>query len=63
MLRIDLRPGEGLDIDNGRAVIRMESKTGQLARLAIEAPKDVKITRLDGSMMAHVAQRGMNKPE
>jgi len=26
MLRLDLRPGEGVDIENGRIVIRLEQK-------------------------------------
>lgn len=45
-LHIDLRQGQALVIGNTRIVL--EHKSGQAARLCIEAPRDVKITR-DGN--------------
>jgi len=63
MLRLDLRPGEGFELDNGRIVVRMESKSGQIARLAIEARKDVPIKRLDvESTSPRGARDGLSKP-
>ncbi len=62
MLRLDLRPGEGMEIDGGKAVVRMEHKSGQIARLAIEAGKEVKIRRLDSvPSPAQLAQKGMTR--
>lgn len=46
MLKLDLKVGEGVDIDNGRVVIKVESKSGQTARLSFDAGKDVPIRRL-----------------
>jgi hypothetical protein len=44
MLKLDLMVGEGADIDNGRIIIRVERKTGDMVtRLSFEAPKDMPI--------------------
>lgn len=44
MLRIDLTPGESVTIDN-KTVVTLEYKSGQRARLAFAAPREVKITK------------------
>jgi len=45
-LIIDVRPGESLSIDSGAAVsIELVQKSGQLARLRITAPRDVRIVK------------------
>lgn len=64
MLRLDLRPGEGVDIDQGRVVIRLESKSGQTARVAIEANESVKIRHVtDVPTPAQLAQKGLSRPD
>ena len=42
MLKIDLKPGEEILIGNG-IKIKLERKSGKIARLSIEAGKDVPI--------------------
>lgn len=44
MLRVDLRVGETIRI--GEVVITVEKKSGQLARLGIDAPGNIKISRV-----------------
>lgn len=44
MMQIDLKPGEVLRI--GDAVVRLDHKSGQVARLSIEADRSVPIKRL-----------------
>lgn len=45
-LMIDVRPGETLSISSGESVsIELVQKSGQLARLRVTAPKDVKIEK------------------
>jgi sRNA-binding carbon storage regulator CsrA len=44
MLKIDLEPGQTIKIGN-YATITMEEKSGQRARLAIEADKSIPIHR------------------
>lgn len=46
MLHLDLRVDDIVEIDNGRIVVRVESKSGQKTRLAFDAPADVKIRRV-----------------
>lgn len=63
MLRLNLSPGEGFEIDNGRVVVRMESKSGQVCRLAVEAAKEVPIRRLDSvPSPAQLARQGLTRP-
>lgn len=45
MLKIDLRPGEAIRI--GDAVVTLESKSGQVARLSVQADKSVPIGRVN----------------
>lgn len=44
MMQIDLKPGELLRI--GDAVVRLDQKSGQVARLSIEADRSVPIKRI-----------------
>lgn len=45
-LMIDVRPGEKISISSGQEVsIELVQKSGQLARLRVTAPKDVKIEK------------------
>ena len=44
MLKIDLRPGEELQV--GDAIVKMVHKSGQLACLVIDAPKETPIKRV-----------------
>lgn len=46
MLRLDVAVGESVDIDNGRVVVTVERKSGQLARLSFEAARNIPIRRL-----------------
>ena len=43
-LKIDLRPGEEIKV--GDTVVKMVHKSGQVACLVIDAPKDVTIQRV-----------------
>lgn len=43
MIKMDLRPGEKLRI--GDAVITLEQKSGQLARLVIDADKSIPVRK------------------
>ena len=44
-LILELRPGESISIGNGMAVITLESKSGQVARLSVQADKSVPVQR------------------
>lgn len=57
MLKIDIRPGESIKI--GDAVVTLESKSGQLARLSIEADKSVPIHRIQPATVAQIAKSGI----
>ena len=47
-LTIDVRPGESLRFTSGAEVsIELVQKSGQLARLRVTAPRDVKIEKGD----------------
>jgi sRNA-binding carbon storage regulator CsrA len=48
MLKLDMKPGESVKIGDF-AVITLESKSGNTARLSIQADKSVPIDRIDGS--------------
>jgi hypothetical protein len=44
MLHLDLMVGEGVDIEGGRIIIRVERKTGDMVtRLSFDAGKEVPI--------------------
>lgn len=61
MLRIELRPGEEISI--GNTIVRLESKSGQVARLAINADKSVPIQRVQqqGSAASMAAEHGIQR--
>jgi sRNA-binding carbon storage regulator CsrA len=49
MLRLDIKPGESVRIGDGAnaVVITLEDKSGRNARIAFEADRSVKITRIN----------------
>ena len=57
MLKIDLKPGESVSIGNV-AVITLEEKSGQIARIAVQADKSVPVTRLQKPTAAQFAAQG-----
>lgn len=57
MLKIDLRPGEAITI--GDAIVTLESKSGQVARLAVEADKSIPVRRLETAAPQHIAAQGI----
>lgn len=53
-LTVDVRPGETLEISSGQKVsIELIQKSGQLARLRVTAPKDVRIEKSGQSRTKH----------
>lgn len=57
-LSIDLKPGQKLQI--GDATITMEAKSGQFARLVIDAPKSVAVKKLTESPSVRlIAEHGI----
>jgi sRNA-binding carbon storage regulator CsrA len=56
-LRIDLRVGESMTIEDGRITVTLEEKSGQRARLRIEAPADVDVHRINPTI--NVRTRGL----
>lgn len=56
MLRINLKVGESLRI--GNAVITLEEKSGKAARIAIDAPRDIAVNRVEQNTAAHLAAAG-----
>lgn len=63
MLKLELRPGESITIGNGMAKITLESKSGQVARLAIQADKSVPVQRSAPArtISKMVAERGITR--
>lgn len=61
MLNIDLKPGEAIAI--GDAVVRLEAKTGQVARLSVQADKSIPVRRVheQGSVAKMVAEQGITR--
>lgn len=58
MLKIDLKPGEAITI--GNATVRLEAKSGQVARLVVEADKSVPVQRVQQQGgIAQVAEQGI----
>jgi len=59
MLRIDLKPNESIQI--GDAIVTLESKSGQVARLAVQADKSVPVQRVQQkpSVAQLAAQQGI----
>jgi len=55
-LIVDVRLGETLLVSSGCDIaIELVKKSGQLARLRLTAPRDVKIERRDKAFDSHVA--------
>ena len=57
MLKIELRIGDSVRI--GDAVVTLEDKSGKIARLSIEAPKSVPISRPQQATAAQFARNGL----
>lgn len=57
MLKIDLKPGESVSIGS-YATITLEEKSGQIARLAIQAERSVPISRALPASAAQIAAKG-----
>lgn len=59
MLKIDLRPGEKLQI--GEAIITMVQKSGQLVSLAIDADRSIPVKKLNDEApgIRMIAERGI----
>ena len=53
MLKLDIRVGESVQI--GAAVVTLEQKSGQIARLAIKADKSVPVSRVTQPTTAQIA--------
>ena len=51
-LTVDVRPGEAVRLSSG-AEIELIQKSGQLARLRITAPREVRIERVERSRYKH----------
>jgi len=60
-LKIDLKPGEAITI--GNATVRLESKSGQVARLVVEADKSIPVQRVQqqGGVAQMVAEQGITR--
>jgi hypothetical protein len=58
MLKLDIKPGESIKIGDF-AVITLEDKSGKVARLSIQASKDVPITRLKSASPSDIASGGI----
>lgn len=56
MLKIELRPHEAISI--GSVIVTLESKSGQVARLSIQADKSVPIARVQRDNAAAIAAQG-----
>lgn len=54
MLKIDIKPGESVEIGND-IVVTLEEKSGQVARLSFQAPKSIPIRRVQSASPAQVA--------
>ena len=57
MLKLELKVGESVKI--GEAVVSLEAKSGQIARLSIDARPDVQITKIRTTTPADLARNGI----
>lgn len=62
-LNLDLRVGESINFDNDRIKITLLEKSGQRARLEINAQKDVVINTARSDKASSVAKNGLNLKE
>lgn len=60
-LRIDVKIGESVLIDDGRVKITLEEKSGRLARLHFSADSAVDIRR--SRSLDHIAKMGLGNPK
>lgn len=58
MLILELKVGESVKI--GDATVTLDDKSGRVARLSIEAPKSVPITRQQQVTAAQLAKSGLS---
>jgi len=59
-LNIDLRVGDTIIFDNGRVQVTLSEKSGQRARLEINAKEDVVIKTVKINNAAEAAKSGIN---
>lgn len=57
MLKLDLRVGESVKI--GDAIVTLEDKSGRVARLSIEASRDVPIRKIQHATVAQIVKGGL----
>ena len=56
MLRMNLKVGESIRI--GNVVITLEEKSGKAARIAIDAERDIAVSRVEHNATAKLAAAG-----
>lgn len=56
MLKLDIKPGESVKIGD-MAVITLEEKSGKVARLSIQAAKEIPIRRVNSLTTAQIAAK------
>lgn len=60
MMYFDLRPGQGVAIEKGKVVITLESRSGNVARLCIQAPPEIDVKRIEKPLTGgRLAQGGL----
>lgn len=57
MMKMNVKVGQTIRI--GNVLITLEDKAGKVARLAIDADKDVAIERVEPTSAAQLASRGL----
>ena len=58
-LKLDLRVGETVSFDNGRINLLLLEKSGQRARIEINAKEDIKISREAKPSLFSIATKGI----
>ena len=58
-LKLDLRVGETVSFDNGRINVLLLEKSGQRARIEINAKEDIKINRESKPDKFSIADKGI----
>lgn len=57
-LSMDVKVGDSLSLDGGRIVLKVEQKSGQVARIRFTMDQDVSLSKAVANMAA-VARRGV----
>jgi len=57
-LSMDVKVGESLSLDGGRITLKVEQKSGQVARIRFTMDQDVSLSKAVANMAA-VARRGV----